>query len=368
VTNGLALGAEGLRRRLKTGFAVEVDRLEVPSGRTVAILGPSGSGKSTLLSMLGLLERPDTGRILLDGRPVTTADRRARLAMAAVFQRPYLLKGSVADNVAYGLKLRRVSLAERAVRVENALARVGLESFRDRSATTLSGGEAQRVALARALVLQPQVLLLDEPLASLDPLLKRRLVADFATILRKEAVTVVYVTHDHDEARIIADDITVMNGGRIVAHGPAQDVMTLPADEWTAEFLGMETPGRGIVRESSDGLSSIEAGAGTIVVGVGAYLPGTRVIFSVPPEDVMLAAAGVEIGPLSARNRLDGIVERIEPRGATWRVVVQIDGASLAATVSHAAVSELGLTPASRVQVIFKATAVRVAPAPETDA
>lgn len=362
MSGALTLAAEGVRQTYRTGFAIDIERVSVPAGTTLAILGPSGSGKSTLLSILGLLQRPDTGRVLLDGREVSHRDHEARMSMAAVFQRPYLIKGSVAANVAYGLSLRGVPKPERAARVSAALERVGLGEYGERSAGTLSGGEAQRVALARALVLEPRVLLLDEPLASLDPLLKRRLVADFATILRDEGVTVVYVTHDHDEARVVADDIAVMNAGRIVAHGPAAVVMALPADEWTAEFLGMEVPGHGVVRESGDGLVHIGCGVGTVVVAAGSHPVGTRVAFSVPPEDVMLAAGDVGFGTLSARNRLNGLIDRIEPRGATWRVVVKVDGTSLASNVSHAALQELELVEGGAVQAIFKATAVRVAP------
>lgn len=359
--SGLALQALGVRQAFRSGFALDVPEIHVPAGRTLALLGPSGSGKSTLLAVLGLLQSPDAGQVLLDGKVVTSRDREARLAMAAVFQRPYLIKGTVAANVEYGLALRRVPRTERAERVARALDRVGLAGFDGRSAGTLSGGEAQRVALARALVLEPKVLLLDEPLASLDPLLSRRLVADFATILRGEGVTVVWVTHDHDEARVIADDIAVMNRGSIVAQGAAADVMTLPADEWTAEFLGMEKPGTGVVSSSADGLVHIACGSDTEIAAAGSLPAGTPVIFAVPPEDVLLAAGDVEIGVLSARNRVRGVVDRIEPRGATWRVVVRADGASLASLVSRAALDEMALREGEPVQAIFKATAVRVA-------
>lgn len=361
MSTGISLRAEGIRKAFRTGFSLEVPELDVPAGSTLALLGPSGSGKSTLMSIAGLLETPDAGRLVLDGRTVTAADREARMLMAAVFQRPYLFRGNVADNVAYGLALRKVPAPERRSRVEAALARVGLADFAGRSAGTLSGGEAQRVALARALVLEPRLLLMDEPLASLDPLLKRRLVSDFATILRSEGVTVVYVTHDHDEARVVADRIAVMNAGRIVAQGPAADVMSLPADEWTAEFLGLELPAPGVVVSSEDGLMEIRSGTTTHVVAAGTLPVGSSVVFSIPAEDVLLAVADSEIGQLSARNRLRGIVDSVEPRGATWRVVVKLDGASVASNVSHAALREMALAEGDAVQVIFKATAVRVA-------
>lgn len=359
MNKGMSLSAHGLRRSFRTGFSVEVDQIEVQAGRTLALLGPSGSGKSTLLTMMGLLERPDEGTILLDGHEVTHRDHAARQSMAAVFQRPYLIKGSVGANVAYGLKLRGVVSNERLRRVEETLEQVGLAGFADRSAATLSGGEAQRVALARALVLEPRVLLLDEPLASLDPLLKRRLTGEFARILHDQGVTVLYVSHDHDEALIVADDIAVMNQGRLVTTGPAADVMGLPANEWTAEFLGMEPPSKGTVVSQEGGLVGIDAG-GVTITAVGTYPPGTTVLFAVAPEDVLLAASDSDIGPTSARNRLSGNVEAIEPRGSTWRVIISSGGVRIASSVSRAALTELGLAQGQPVQALIKATAVRV--------
>ncbi|MHB9002450.1 MAG: ABC transporter ATP-binding protein [Coriobacteriia bacterium] len=359
MSRGMSLTAQGLRRTFRTGFTVAVDDIEVQSGRTLALLGPSGSGKSTLLTMMGLLERPDAGTILLDGREVTHRDHAARQSMAAVFQRPYLIKGTVGENVAYGLKLRGVPSQERSARVQETLARVGLTGFAGRLAATLSGGEAQRVALARALVLEPRVLLLDEPLASLDPLLKRKLTGEFARILHDEGVTVLYVSHDHDEALIVADDIAVMNEGRFVTTGPVADVMGLPADGWTAEFLGMEPPSAGRVTSQESGLVQIDAG-GTVISAVGAYAPGTAVLFAVAPEDVLLAASDADIGATSARNRFSGVVEAIEPRGSTWRVILSAGSVRIASSVSRAALDEIGIVRGDSIQALFKATAVRV--------
>jgi tungstate transport system ATP-binding protein len=360
MSTALTLVGEGLRRAYRrSGFALDVDRIEVPAGEILALLGPSGSGKSTLMHILGLLEHPDSGHVLLGGRKVAPGDSAARLAMAAVFQRPYLFKGTVAANVGYGLSLRGIRGAQRAERVSAALERVGLAGLENRGVGSLSGGEAQRISLARALVLEPQVLLLDEPLANLDALLRRRLTREFASILRSSGTTAVWVTHDTDEALTAADRIGVMNRGRLVAYGLAHEVSTLPTDEWTAGFLGLEAPQRGIVADSRDGLIAIDAGGPKRVFAAGSATPGQRVVFAVRPEDVLLFESGAGLGVASARNRLEAVVVSCERRGATDHVVLDADGVALAASVSRVSSAELSLAPGTRVLVVFKATAVR---------
>ena len=358
-TAPVSLAAKGIRRTFpKSAFVLDVPEVAVTAGSVLALIGPSGSGKSTLLSVLGLLERPDAGSVLLDGVEVTMGDRTAHLAMAAVFQRPYLFKGSVGANVAYGLVARGVPRAQRGARVAAALERVGLAGYEARSALALSGGEAQRVSLARALVVEPRVLLLDEPLASLDPLLKRQLTHDFASILREAGVTVVYVTHDQDEALVIADQVAIMNAGRIAAFGPADEVMGLPADDWTAAFLGMEEAAHGAVVASEDGLVTI-AVRGVEIYVAGVATVGARAVLAVRPEDVLLFEADMEMPATTARNRLRAVVVSVSPRGASNHVVLDSNGLRLAASVSRTATAELGLVPGAQVLALFKATAVR---------
>lgn len=353
------IAVESVCKSFRGKRVLDVDRLELQPGRTMALLGPSGSGKSTLLSIVGLLEKPDTGRVLLDGVEVTFRDTAARLSMAAAFQRPYLFKGTVADNVAYGLRLRRVPPARIASLVSLMLERVGLSGWESRSALTLSGGEAQRVALARALVLEPRVLLLDEPLASLDPIMKWRLARDFASILRDSAITTLYVTHDQDEALTVADDVAVMREGRIVADGLVDDIFGLPADEWTAEFLGMEPPLHGVVREVHEGVAHVDCG-GAVLYAVSQAQPGSHVLVGVRPEDVTLFAGDQELPASSARNRLTGTVTTIEHSGSTFRVTITVGSLTIASRLSRAAVAELALMPGVVVTAAFKATAVRV--------
>jgi tungstate transport system ATP-binding protein len=353
------LELRGVRKAYRGRDVVGVDSLAIGAGRTLALLGPSGSGKSTLLGIAGLLLKPDAGEVRLDGESVDHRDRVARLQMAAAFQRPYLFKGTIAQNVAYGLKLRGMNSADARSRVAAVLDRVGLGGWEDRSAAALSGGEAQRVALARALVLEPRVLLLDEPLASLDPVIKWRLAREFATILRAEGITTLYVTHDQDEAMVVADDVAIMREGAIASCGPSDQVFSVPVDDWTAGFIGMEPSLRGRVTEVSDGVARIDCG-GTDVFAVASPEVGSEVLVGIRPEDVLLFGGDEGLPPLSARNVLHGAVAEMSSSGATYRVVVEAGHLRIAARISRAAAADLGLAVGSIVTAVFKASAVRV--------
>lgn len=354
--------AENIAVRYHKRTVLDVDRFELCDGETHAILGPSGSGKSTLLRILGLLEAPSGGRVFLDGSEVKAGNRSARMMMAAVFQNPYLFKGTVEENVAYGLGLRHIAKPERADRVAAALARVGLSGTEEQSALRLSGGEAQRVALARALVLEPRILLLDEPLSYLDPLIKRRLVGDFSEILAAEGVTALYVTHDQDEAMVVADRVSIMHQGSVVRSGAVDEVMGVPTDEWVADFIGMDGSLRGRIAATAEGVAEI-AVDGAVVFGTTDLPVGTDVLVGIRPEDVMLFEASSRLPASSARNQLLMRVAAVEHRGSTDRVSLVTDGLRLAASVSRASSRDLGLGHGVDVLALFKATAVRVAPA-----
>jgi len=207
-------------------------------------------------------------------------------------------------------------------------------------------------------VLEPKVLLLDEPLASLDALLKRRLAEEFARIVRDTDATVVWVTHDQDEALMVADWVAIVNEGRVVACGDADTVMGLPADEWTAAFLGVQEPQTGRVVASGDGLIEIVC-AGARVVAAGDAPLGSDVQFAVRPEDVLLFEAGAQLPLTTARNQMPATVTSLAGRGSANHAGLDAGGMSLAASVSRAATSDLHLVPGVRVLAVFKATAVR---------
>ena len=233
-----ALSIVGIAKSFGGTPAVHPVSLDISSGEFFALLGPSGCGKTTLLRMIAGFERPDSGRIVLDGEDITEAPPGER-AIGMVFQNyalfPHL---SAFENVAFGLRARRVPGDEVRTRVEEALTSVALPGIGGRPVTDLSGGEQQRVAVARSLVLRPRVLLFDEPLSNLDAALRASTREEIRSLQRAAGVTAIYVTHDQSEAMSLADRIAVMNSGGVEQVGPPAALYDVPANPFVAAFLG----------------------------------------------------------------------------------------------------------------------------------
>jgi spermidine/putrescine transport system ATP-binding protein len=285
--------------------------LAVPAGAYLVLLGPSGSGKTTLLSILGGFLQPTPGQVLIDGSDVTAVPP-ARRPTATVFQDyalfPHL---SVAGNVGFGLAMRRLPRVDRAGRVEQALALIGLAGFAARRIHELSGGQWQRVALARALVVEPAALLLDEPLGALDVALRRQVQGELKAVQRRVGTTFVHVTHDQEEAMALADLLVVMNGGRIEDQGPPDRVYLRP--RFAATFLGdskliegLFVDGTGIVtRYDTLSLDGLSAGS-------------DRVSVVIRPEQIEYGEA-----PDGAWRIGEAVVAESMFLGSHWRVVAE---------------------------------------------
>jgi tungstate transport system ATP-binding protein len=216
-----------------------IEHLIVESGQVLVVVGPNGAGKSSLLLVLAHLLKPDQGEILFDGLPsdaLRDLDYRRRIGL--VLQEPLLLDASVFDNVAIGLRFRHLHTDEITYRVETWLGRLGISDLRRRSSKKLSGGEAQRVSLARAFVLEPQLLLLDEPFSSLDAPTRAHLLDDLHNLLAETATTTIMITHDLKEAARLASRIAVLLDGKLHQVGTPQEVFASPADTEVAAFLG----------------------------------------------------------------------------------------------------------------------------------
>lgn len=335
---------------------VEVE-LTVAPGETVALLGPNGAGKSTVLAVAAGLLRPDRGRIVLDGRPLTVAgeegpqtwvaphDRQVALLAQDPLLFPHL---SVQDNVEFAPRSKGARRVEASATARHWLAQVGVPELADRMPAQVSGGQAQRVAVARALAADPRLLLLDEPMAALDvavtPALRqmlRRVLADRSVLL---------VTHDPLDALLLADTVVVLEGGRVVERGPAADVLARPRSAFAARVAGLNML-RGTWRRDrvlTDAGTEVHGHAGGLELSdgdpaVAVFPPGVVSIFRDPPGG-------------SPRNALPVVVTELEPYGDR----VRVRAGELSADVTPQALADLDLVPGSEVTFSVKATEVSV--------
>jgi tungstate transport system ATP-binding protein len=235
------LALEKILVRYGDSAALEVPSLTVERGEILAVIGPNGAGKSTLLRLMGLLQQPTQGKIYFHNREVIPTDGLdIRRRMASVFQEPLLLNASVYENAVLGLKLRRVDRRAAEQRVLPWLERLGISHLAKRQARSLSGGEAQRTSLARALVLDPEILLLDEPFSPLDPPTRDSLLFDLQRILRETGITTILVTHQREEAFMLGDRVAVLIGGKVHQIGSAGEVFLHPVNDAVARFVGAD--------------------------------------------------------------------------------------------------------------------------------
>ena len=278
------------------GSVVALDRVDlvIRKGEFFSLLGPSGCGKTTTLNLIGGFETASRGTLLIDGRPMGDTPSHAR-PVNTVFQSYALFPHmSVADNVGFGLRMKKVPRPERRRAVEEMLRLVSLEGFEERRPGQLSGGQRQRVALARALINQPSVLLLDEPLGALDLKLRKQMQAELARLQRRVGITFVYVTHDQDEALSMSDRIAVMDRGRVLQVGTPTEIYRDPADRFVMEFMGSPNVFAGRVERSGNGGADVAIpGVGVVRArhagsGLGA---GAAATVLVRPECVRLSAA-----------------------------------------------------------------------------
>jgi spermidine/putrescine ABC transporter ATP-binding subunit len=288
-----SLQVANVTRRFGALAAVDAVDLDVRGGEFLGLLGPSGCGKTTLLRLIAGFLLPDEGRIVCDGRDITDLPPYAR-QLGVVFQNYALFPHmTAAENVGYGLKVRGIGKAEATTRIRQALDRVGLAHAEERYPAQLSGGMQQRVALARALVIEPAILLLDEPLSALDKNLREEMQVELRLLQQRIGITTVFVTHDQEEAMTLSDRIAVMQAGKICQLGAPDEVYRRPTSTFVATFLGTTNILQGVAAGVADGMLAVDvAGARLAVRADGAPAPGTGVRVAVRPEAVTLASAG----------------------------------------------------------------------------
>jgi len=332
----------------------------IERGEIFTFIGPSGSGKTTVLRLIDMLERPTSGRISIDGTDVSSMKDRDRITvrrmMSMVFQKPSPLRGTVFDNVAVGLRFRHTGEGEIKDRVQEALDLVGLLEYQERKATTLSGGEMQRVAIARAIAIKPDILLLDEPTANLDPVSTEKIESLISALQSRFGITVVLSTHDMVQGQRLANRMAVMIDGRIGQIGTSKEIFYQPMNRAVAHMVGVENILEGTIARNDQGLASININ-GTSITATTPLPPGTSVTIFMRPEDITFHVKdGIKS---SARNEFSGTIRKVLPIGPMVRMKVDA-GIPLIAVITQRSYEELGLGPGVTTDLAFKASAIHV--------
>jgi len=348
---------EGLTKAFGEHVAVAGIDVDMPPGEFFTLLGPSGCGKTTTLRMIAGFEQPTSGRIMLDGTDVARVPPHRR-NVNTVFQSyalfPHL---DVAKNVAFGLKYQKLDKSERAKRVAEALELVNLTEFAHRKADQLSGGQQQRVALARALVLQPRVLLLDEPLGALDAKLRKTLQVELKALQSELGITFVFVTHDQEEALTMSDRIAVMNKGLVEQAASPRSIYEEPTTVFVAEFLGVSNllEAEAVGREGAS--CAVRIGDRVFRCGQGALDAVGEVKVMIRPERIV-----IEPHAQTGDERLPGIVERSVFLGGSHEVHVRVLGGELmkATVANDGAPPPVSLEPGAAVSLRLPPEALRV--------
>ena len=340
-------------REVVKNINLKVDRSEI-----LTLIGPTGAGKTTLMRILDLLEPPYSGKLFFDGVDVTTPGANqleARRRMSYVQQRPLVFTMNVYDNIACGLRWRHMKPAIIKRKTEEALELLGMADYRDRAAKTLSGGETQRVAIARALVTEPEVLLLDEPTANMDPVSTAKIEEVLAHIINERKTTIIMTTHNMSQGQRMASRLGVLINGELLQTGSINDIFNQPLNREVAEFVGVENIIKGVVEQRDNELARIAIN-GERISAITNFAVGEAVYVLIRPETVVFSLSG-EAG--SARNVFKCKVNKINTVGSTVRIEVAC-GFPLLGVITTQAAQDLNLSIGKDVYVSFKATAIHV--------
>ncbi|MDE4907382.1 ABC transporter ATP-binding protein [Methanogenium marinum] len=339
--------------------------LNVSEGEIFVIIGPSGQGKSTLLRTIDTLEIPTSGDIKIrDESLYSNGDSRhhdIRKKIGMVFQNPAIFQGTVFENVAYGLRFRKISSRDMHERVSQTLREVGLEGYEKRVARSLSGGEKQRVAFARTMVTRPEIILLDEPTSNVDPITTEKIEEIIHYTRDTYNTTIIMNTHDMLQGQRMGDRIGVMMNGRIMQAGTPKEIFTLPANGDIARFVGFENVFDGEIRKNDAGTAVIRSGT-TEIYGETLFSVGDTVTWCIRTEDMHLHMKVAYEGHTdNIRNHLRGTVTGIALVGPRHHVMVDC-GILLELVVSWRFADRVKVKPGDHVRVSFNPEAVHVMP------
>jgi len=333
--------------------ALDKVNLEILEGEVLSLLGPNGSGKTTLLKIMAGIEKPTSGEMRFKDASVNEINTaQLRLKTTMVFQKTTLFSANVYQNIAYGLKIRGLSKMETRGKVKEVLTKVRLEGYEKRQAKKLSGGEQQRVALARALVLEPELLLLDEPTANIDPKNVSIIEDALAWVNKQERTTLVIATHNMFQAETLANRAALLLEGRIAKVGTPQDILSLPP-KLLANYARLENIFSGISRVNEGGTSTIDVGQGQRIEA--AFQKDGNISVHIRPEDIILS-----IQPIvsSARNTFVGRITEIFDLGSSVKLKINA-GKDFTAQITKRSFNEMGLNLNSKVFIAFKASAIQ---------
>jgi tungstate transport system ATP-binding protein len=348
----------GLTHRYGEREVLQDLNLSISSGEVFALIGPTGAGKTTLLRIIDLLEVPSSGEIYFDGKHIPKSGKQRleiRRRMSFIHQKPQVFNLSVYDNIACGLRWRGEKKSRVADKVDHILEMVGLEGYKNRNARALSGGEAQRVALASALVLEPEVLLLDEPTANLDPVSTAKIEQLISYVARQRNTTMIMATHDMSQGQQLAGRIGVLLEGKLAQIGNVTDIFRSPQNEEVAHFVGMENIIEGIIVANNEGIATVNIN-GNAIQAVSGYPAGKEVYACIRPEDITLALSSTQS---SARNSFQAEVTQVTYLGPLSRVEINC-GFRLIALVTKISAEDLNLQVGKEVYATFKATRVHI--------
>jgi molybdopterin-binding protein len=349
------LEIQNLSKKYEGKNVLEDISIFLEKGTTLGLIGPTGCGKTTLLRIINLIEPPSSGKIIFNGQEIPKTKKEQidiRRKIGLVFQKPIVFKGTVYDNICYGLKIRGENETSYHDKIKNLLDSLGLSGYEKRDASTLSGGETQRMALARALVTEPDLLLLDEPTANLDPQSTEK-IENFMEKLRDEReTTIIIATHNLIQGQHLADEILILNK-KIMQIGEPEEVFRRPKNKFVAEFVGVKNVKRGNSRKVEDKLTLIEIGV--ISIYSSSTLEG-NVYMSIRPEEITLSREKVQT---SALNEFKGEIKEIKDSGGILNLKIDV-GEIFSVYMTRKSFADMNLTLGSPVWLQFKASAVNV--------